>query len=80
MKREWYATIKKEHAPRYYEGQQEKACWGEPIPFPVTLEFDHDPEYPVHGGIGGRYMLYHVNLYYKNGNKLEKTLIHEWYN
>lgn len=62
--RRFFAVIRKDKNPVYYEHQQPLDAKGQPVMFPVTLEFDDDPDFPVHGGIGGRYKLFDVDLYY----------------
>lgn len=54
-----YATVKKRS--RYY--RQNEFEGRKPVPFPVQLAFESDPNWPVKGGLGGQYTLWDVDLW-----------------
>lgn len=55
-----FATIRKES--KYFYEQQPLDLFDDPVPFPV--EFDPTDHYCIHGGMGGRYTLFDVQLYF----------------
>jgi hypothetical protein len=61
-----YATIRKES--KYYHQQNFKEK--KPVPFPVSLEIEVDPEWPVKGGVGGNYTLHDVELWWMSNEGL----------
>jgi len=70
---ELYATIRKQSQ---YWHQQPTDDKRRPIPFAVSLRFEHDPFWPVRGGVGGRYAIYDVELWIHRDGKLVKLPIH----
>ncbi|MBU5637987.1 hypothetical protein KOM00_14755 [Geomonas sp. Red69] len=73
-----YAVINTENNPQY-ANQQPHDDQGRPTPFPIHLDFDTDPAYPVCGGTGGQYKLFDVDLYYRAGSEWRQINLHTRY-
>ena len=67
-----YATIREES--KYYNQARFKGQ--AQIPFPITLDFENDPFWPVKGGIGGRYTLYDVDLWIMGETTMHRIPMH----
>ncbi len=72
---EFFATIRKQS--KYYRHQQQLDSNDKAVPFRVTIVFDSDPEWPVHGGFGGRYTLFDVDLWVVSRGRLQRIPLHK---
>lgn len=78
-KSQLYATIRE---CSKYSNQQSFDENQTPIPFPVIIDFETDPYWPVKGGIGENYAFYDVDLWieYKGMPKFTILVAGKHYN